>query len=109
MKLEADSAVLADPSLQDNKVINPEKNSNPNPRLNVSSPSISSGDGGGQALKPVSPIKNPVKPNSKPAVSNQKITKPVVKENIPKPEVKKKEPKAVMPKKAVGDENGGYN
>ena len=75
---------------------------------------------------------NPVKTTSVPAIKpvNEKTVivrkeaekkmekpKPTVKENKPKPaekkkEVKKeikKEPKAVMPKKPVGDENGGYN
>lgn len=59
--------------------INPEKHSNPNPRLGISSPTILSWDGGGQAVKP--------KPK----------------------QTEKKKPKAVMPKKPAEDVNGQYN
>jgi len=104
VKLEADSAMAADPSLRDANVINPEKHSDPNPRLNVVSPAIPGGDGGGQAVKPVLP-----KPEEK------KVVKPAAKtdrtKKVKRSETKKEvTPKAVMPKKApVEEENGGYN
>ena len=66
IKLEADSAIASDPSLQDDKVITPEKNSSPNP------------------LKSLSPAKPPVKANPKPAVSNQKVKKKEPKAVMPK-------------------------
>lgn len=92
VKLEADSAAAADPSLQDDdKVINPERNNNPNP------------------LKSPSPVKPSERLNPKPKENNPKPVKPPVKDNKPKPVDKQKEPKAVMPKKPVEDANGGYN
>jgi len=99
IKLEADSAMAADPSLQDDKLINPEKHSDPNPRLNVVSPTVPPGDGGGQAVKPVVP---------KPA--EKKTVKPKTVKKVETKKQEKKEPKAVMPKKApVEEEHGGYN
>jgi cell division protein FtsQ len=65
-------------------VINPEKNSNPNPRLNDASPAISSGDGGGQAVK-------------------SDLNKTGKKENTKQKQPEKRMPKAVMPKKVVED------
>lgn len=95
IKLEVDSATTPDPSLQDNKVIIPEKNSSPNP------------------LKSVSLAKTAEKPNPKPEENKQKVAKPPVnsidKLKVPKSADKQKEPKAVMPKKPVEDANGGYN
>lgn len=55
IKLEADSAIASDPSLQDDKVITPEKNSSPNP------------------LKSLSPAKPSVKTPLQPVVNNKKI------------------------------------
>ena len=91
VKLEVDSATVADPSLQDDKVISLEQKNSPNP------------------LKSFSPSKLSEKPTPKPKENNQKLTKPPVKENKPKPADKQKEPKAVMPKKPVEEANGGYN
>lgn len=91
IKLEADSAIASDPSLQDDKVITPGKNSSPNP------------------LKSLSPAKPSVKTPLQPVVNNKKNTPPPAKENKPRQEEKKKEPKAVMPKKTTEEENGGYN
>ena len=91
IKLEADSAIASDPSLQDDKVITPEKKSSPNP------------------LKSLSPAKPSVKTPLQPVVNNKKNTPPPAKENKPRQEEKKKEPKAVMPKKTTEEENGGYN
>lgn len=91
VQLEADSAAVTDPSLQDDKVITPEKNNSPNP------------------LKSPSPAKPSEKLNPKPKENNQKSVKPPVRNNKPKPADKQKEPKAVMPKKPVEDANGGYN
>jgi cell division protein FtsQ len=90
VKLEADSASATDPTLQDAKEINPEKNSSPNP------------------LKPSLP-KSADKKMEKP--KPLKTDKPkTTKVNEPKKEEKKKEPKAVMPKKPVVEsEYGGYN
>ncbi|HEV7780886.1 MAG TPA: hypothetical protein VGO58_06450 [Chitinophagaceae bacterium] len=86
VKLEADSAMAPDPTLVD-KTINPEKNNDPNPRLGISSSSVPSGNGGGQAVpKPMEKKTTP-----KPAKNN-------------KPVEPKKEPKAVMPKKVVESE-----
>lgn len=65
-------------------VINPEKKSNPNPRLNDVSPAISSGDGGGQAVK-------------------SDLNKTGEKENTKQKQPEKRMPKAVMPKKVVTD------
>lgn len=62
--------------------INPEKNSNPNPRLNDASPAIPLKDGGGQAVKTT-------------------LEKP--KENIKPKQTEKRIPKAVMPKREVVD------
>ena len=91
LKLEVDSATAADPSLQENKMIIPEKNSSPNP------------------LKSVSPAKTAEKQNPNPKENKLKVVKLPVKENKPKLADKQKEPKAVMPKKPVEDANGGYN
>ncbi len=77
--IEVDSASAPVTDLPIINNINPEKHSNPNPRLSNSSPSVPLRDGGGQAVKPK-----------------------------PKQTVKKK-PKAVMPKKPEEDVNGGYN
>jgi hypothetical protein len=77
--IEVDSASAPVTDLQVANDINPEKRSNPNPRLNSSSPSVPQGDGGGQAVKPK-----------------------------PKP-MKEKKPKAVMPKKPVEETNGVHN
>ncbi len=80
VKLEVDSASSADPSLKGSKELNSEQ---PNP--------------------------NPLKSSlSQPAEKKTDKPKPV-KDNKPKPVEKKKEPKAVMPKKPVGEINGGYN
>ncbi len=99
IKLEADSINMPDPELQDVKEINPEKNSNPNPRLSVAAPTVSARDGGGQAVKSSQPK----------AVETKKGKLKNVNDNRPKPAEKKSEPKAVMPRKPVEDPNGGYN
>lgn len=96
VKLEADSATTADPALKDKKDTNPEKHTSPNPRLNVSSPSIPAGDGGGQAVKSFLPGSNEKK---------KEKSKPV-KETKPKTVQKAK---AVMPPKVTEEKNGGYN
>ena len=95
-----DSPTLTAKPLKETKDINPEKHSNPNPRLNELSPSVSSRDGGGQAVKPFLP---------KPAADVKKENKKVAIENKPNQTEKKKEPKAVKPKKPVEDANRGYN
>jgi cell division protein FtsQ len=79
-KLEKDSAITTDPSLQD---LAPEKTSTKDKAENRTTEARD----------------NKVKPAS---------VKPVKKDK-PKPEVKKQVPKAVMPKKPAEEENGGYN
>jgi cell division protein FtsQ len=91
IKLEIDSASADDPSLQDDKEINREQKSNPNPLKS--------------SLSKPAQVDN--KPVVKPPVKDDK-PKPA-KVNKPKPTEKKKEPKAVMPKKPVEEANGGYN
>lgn len=99
VKLEVDSVTTPDPALLDKKDTNPERNTNPNPRLNVSSPSIPAQDGGGQAVK-----------SSLPGSKDKKTEKSKpIKENKLKPVIIKKEPKAVMPPKVADEKNGGYN
>jgi cell division protein FtsQ len=91
VKLEADSAMTADPSLQDRQP-NPESNNNPNPRLgSSSSPVRQPADGDGQAVKPALP--KPMKTTPKP-----------VKVDPPKRDAPKQQPKAVMPKRTVENE-----
>jgi cell division protein FtsQ len=97
--IDVDSASTPVTDLPNNNQVNPAKNINPNPRLNVSSPPILSGDGGGQAVK-----------TSLPGPGEKKAGKPdSAKVNKPKPAGNKKEPKAVMPKKTAEETNGGYN
>ena len=93
VKLETDSASATDPTLQDAKEINPEKNSSPNPLK----PFLS---------KPAD--KEPDNRVDKPKPVKTGMLK-TAKTNEPKKEEKKKEPKALMPKKPVEDANGGYN
>lgn len=95
-KLEADSIEAADPSLKDPETIHPEKQPNPTPRLEKPTPSVPEGNGGGQAVKPV----------SKP-VEKKKTPSPAKKESKAQPAAPK--PKAVMPKKPEEEENRGYN
>lgn len=94
-KLEADSAMAADPSLKDKNEINPKSNNSPNP------------------LKPSLPatVEKKQNENKMDKAVQAKPTKPkTVKVVTPKPVEKKKEPKAVMPKKpTVETEYGGYN
>ncbi len=78
--------------------INPEKHNDPNPRLDEASPAIPQGDGGGQAVNTALPKKTSANNNKPVPVKNEKIKTPV-----------KRQPKAVMPKKAVEEENQGYN
>ena len=89
VKLETDSASTPDPSLKDNKEINPEQKSNPNP------------------LKSFSPVKSVKKTNPKPNENEKGNDELPVKLNE-KPNVQKldetqKVPKAVMPKKNDGE------
>jgi cell division protein FtsQ len=96
VKLEADSVLTVDPSLQDKP--NPESNSNPNPRLDNPSPLIPKRNGDGQADR-----------SSLPKTMDKRTTPKPVKAT-PKPADPKRQPKAVMPKKTAGEEeNGGYN
>ncbi len=93
VKLETDSETAVDPTLQDAKEINPEKNSSPNPlKPFLSKPADK---------KPDDRVDKP-----KPVKTNMPKT---AKTNEPKKEKKKKEPKAVMPKKSAEDANSGYN
>jgi cell division protein FtsQ len=75
--VDSASAPVTDLPILNN--ISPEKHSNPNPRLSITSPPVPLRDGGGQAVKPE-----------------------------PK-QTEKKKPKAVMPKKPAEEVNGGYN
>lgn len=99
IKLEIDSASADDPSLQDNKKINPEQKNNPNPlKSTLSKPAQIDN-------KPV--MKQSVIENKpKPVTVNKPKPVTVIK---PKLSEKKKEPKALMPKKPVEEQNGGYN
>ncbi|MEO7922648.1 MAG: hypothetical protein ABIR30_03160 [Chitinophagaceae bacterium] len=89
--LEIDSAAAPITDLPAATANNPGKLNSPNPRLSISSPSISSGGGGGQAVKTTLP---------KQEEKNEKPTP--VKADKPKQPVKKV-PKAVMPKKSAED------
>ena len=82
VKLEADSAMTADPSLQDKAAIS---------------------EGSGQSVKAPAAPKTPVKASTKPKEDQQATAKQQVKDNKPKPAAK--QPKAVMPKRVVEDEN----
>ena len=101
-KTETDnnSPSLTSEVLKNRKDINPEKRNNPNPRLNELSSSISSRDGGGQAVKPSLP---------KPATDRNQDAKKEAIVIKPKQTEKKKVPKAVKPKALTEDENKGYN
>ena len=98
--LDDDSPSLTNEVLKNTKDINPEKRKNPNPRLNELSSSISSGDGGGQAVKPFLP---------KPAKDKNQEAKKETIVNKTKQTEKKKVPKAVKPKTLVEEDNRGYN
>ena len=97
---EDDSPSLTTNAIKNTKDINPEKHKDPNPRLNVLSPAISSRDGGGQAVKPSLP---------KPATDRNQDAKKEAIVIKPKQTEKKKVPKAVKPKALTEDENKGYN
>ena len=88
--IDADSASAPVIDLPIINQINPEKHADPNPRLNVSPPTILSRDGGVQAVK-------------------TSLPKPGIKKETKPKQAEKKKPKAVMPAKPVEEMNGGYN
>jgi cell division protein FtsQ len=90
-ELDIDTAAAPATDLPATPVNNPEKHINPNPRLGILPPSISSGDGGGQA-------------------DTKKTIDKTVNKDKPKQPVQR-QPKAVMPKRTepAEEENGGYN
>ncbi|MFZ9388502.1 MAG: hypothetical protein ACO25B_11545 [Chitinophagaceae bacterium] len=101
-RLETDSVGTVREELPAEKANNPEKNNDPNPRLDVSKPALRQTADGGQAVKT---------PAAKPAGTvpdKSAVQKPSAEKQVKKPkEEEKRVPKAVMPKKTmVPDENG---
>lgn len=100
-KLEADSLDTADPTLTDAPSINPQKHTDPNPRLEKPTPAVPARNGGGQAVKPATRTEEKKKDTPKPE-----------KQKVQKEKEKSKEaprPKAVMPKKTDPEPDRGYN
>ncbi|MGQ0738955.1 MAG: cell division protein FtsQ/DivIB [Bacteroidota bacterium] len=89
-----DAILTGDVKSPAKEAVNPEQQTDPNPRLDITTPAVRQPADGGQA------VKTPVKKEIEPAAAAKKAS--VKKEEI-------KRPKAVMPKKPEDDENGGYN